>query len=84
MLAKSPPANAGPPRYAYTLVEELSDGSHLRDIFNAPSNSEAIARAQGVIEGQRAELWRGSLLICRWGEPDENEPASLREARVQA
>ena len=79
MLARSPPANAGPPGYAYTLVEELGDGSHLRDVFTAPSNSEAIARAQGVVEGRPAELWRGKLLICRWGQSDEGpNPATPR------
>lgn len=69
MLAKGPPPSAGPAHNAYTLVEELGDGSHLREVFHAPSNSEAIARARDVIEGGKAELWRGPQLICSWDPP---------------
>ncbi len=83
MLAKSPPASAGPEPYAYTLVEELGDGSHLREIFSAPSNSEAIARAADVIEGQKAELWRGTQLICSWEQPVASRCGAMR-SRVQA
>jgi len=68
MLANRPPASAGPGHYAYLLVEALGDGSHLREVFSAPSNSEAIARAQDVIEGQKAELWRGAQMICSWDQ----------------
>ena len=51
---------------AYMLVEILRDGSCLHDVFEAPSRAEAIARAQDVLEGRKAELWRGAELVCSW------------------
>lgn len=69
MLDQHLPEIAGPPHYAYMLVEALGDGSQLRDLFGAPSNAEAIARAGNVIEGRKAELWRGEELICAWPQP---------------
>jgi len=53
-------------RHAYTLLEVLPDGSLLRETFPAPDNTKAIARAQEVVEGDAAELWRHQTLICCW------------------
>ena len=83
MSAKSPPARAGPRHHAYTFVEELADGSHLRDLFTAPSDTEAIARAQDVIEDDQmvvAELLdRACVLGDRVGIGADLE---LREDRA--
>jgi len=78
MIDSPPPAGARPRPDAYMLIERLGDGSHLRDIFLAPSHAEAIARAQDVIEGRQAELWRGAQLICSWKPPIDGAPAEAR------
>ena len=79
MFAKSAPARAGPRSHAYTLVEELANGSELRDLFTAPSDAEAIARVEDVIEYGKAELWRGKRLIHSWGhDHDAVAPIRLR------
>jgi hypothetical protein len=48
------------------LIEVLTDGSLLRETFEAPNNSEAVARVQDVLEGRRAELWCDRAIVCRW------------------
>ncbi len=83
MLAKSQPVPSRSPNQGYMLIEERGNGSRLHDVFCAPSNAEAIARVQGVIEGEKAELWRGEQLIWRAGWADERDfTAPPRGGRV--
>lgn len=82
MLDKSRPVQAGGLDHVYALVEEQSDGSSLRDTFSAPNDAEAIARAQDVVEGPRAQLWCGGRLICDWAQPDH--PEAVIAVRLRA
>ena len=51
---------------AYTLIERLLNGEVLRDEFTAHDDDDAIDRVAGVIEGGRAELWHGPVLVRAW------------------
>jgi len=77
MARDRPPRAVGPQRHAYLLIEALGDGSCLRETFLAPSDSEAVARVQDVLQGHEAELWRGRRLVARWRHGgDGTDPAT--------
>ncbi len=50
----------------YTLIERLLNGEVLREQFPAHDDDDAIDRVVGVIDGGRAELWHGPVLIWAW------------------
>ncbi|WP_068878897.1 MULTISPECIES: hypothetical protein [unclassified Phenylobacterium] len=65
------------PQSAYTLVERQRCGAPLRETFVAPTQDEAIARAESVLDGGDAELWKGSHLVRRWTQIRLAEPRAI-------
>lgn len=67
-------------RRAYRLVE-FGVGLPASEAFRAPNDAVALARARAVALGHIVEVWRGSVLVARWGGGDD-EPVQSRSARL--
>lgn len=67
-------------RRAYRLVE-FGVGLPATEAFRAPNDAVALARARAVALGHTVEVWRGSVLVGRWGGGDD-EPVQSRSVRL--